>query len=473
MNTLTHAFSKERKINDIKVQEEGYVPVRILEVEISQPIPNISAIDEKTHYYYQRARCLVRLHTQPLGIVEFSLDENGMNADEYAAIIWRSLQVQINEHLRQDGLSSVVELGSTGLPSLSTPRCVHEREIFLTDAPFVSVIVPTHNRPDRISECLHSLLSLDYPHYEVIIVDNAPSSNATADFIHKHYRDVPRVRYVREDRPGPSFARNCGMMVARGKILAFPDDDVVVDRYWLVELVKAFSLFEDVACVTGLVLPLKLETAAQFWFEEYGGFSKGFNRRIFDMKENHPKTLLHPYSAGSFGTGASMAFKAAFLRSIGGFDPAFGGNSAVKCGEDIVAFFQVITKDYKLVYEPAAILYHLHRRGYTALQKQMYNYGVGLTAYLLNCILDNPRLLFDFVTKVPYGIFFILSGRSPKNRKKTAHYPKELTKLELRGMLYGPFAYFQSRWAMHKVRKIFTSIEENSMLPVTKEIQEC
>jgi GT2 family glycosyltransferase len=436
------------------------VPVRILEVEISQPLPNVPAIDEKTSHYYQRARCLVRLHTQPLGLVEFSLDENGIDADEYAAHIWRSLQVQINEHLRQDGLTPVTGLDATGLLSLDTHRCIQEREEFLTDAPFVSVIVPTHDRPDRISECLPSLLSLHYPHYEVIIVDNAPGTNAIADFIQQRYRDVPQVRYIREDRPGPSFARNCGMMIAKGKILAFADDDVVVDRYWLVELVRAFSLAEDVVCVTGLVLPLELETPAQFWFEEYGGFSKGCNRRIFDLKENHPKKRLHPYSAGSFGTGASMAFTAAFLRSVGGFDPALGGNSAVKCSQDIAAFFQVITKGYKLVYEPAAILYHLHRREYTALQKQMYNYGVGLTAYLMKCILDNPAILFDFVTKVPYGIFFILSNRSPKNIKKSSDYPKELTKLELRGMFFGPFAYLKSRKDMRNLRISFTTNEK-------------
>lgn len=463
-------LSKKQEINDVTAQESSYVPIRILEIEISQPLPNVSAIDEKTGRCYQRARCLVRLHTQPLGIVEFSLTEGGLSVDKCALCIWNSLQVQVNEHLRQDGLSPVTGLDPAGLPSLSTPQCIEERETFLTHAPFASVIVSTRDRPKQLQICLRSLLSLHYPKYEIIVVDNAPSSTATADLIQQTYGNMPQVRYVREDRPGPSWGRNCGMMAAKGEILAFTDDDVVVDPYWLVELARGFSVVDDVACTTGLILPLELEAPAQFWYEEYGGFSKGFNRRIFDMKENHPKTPLYPYSAGSFGSGASMAFTAAFLRSVGGFDPAFGGNSAVRCGQDIAAFFEVIIKGHKLVYKPAAILYHLNRSDYAALRKQIYNYGIALTAFLMKCILNNPGLLIDLVAKVPYGLFFILGNRSPKNIKKTTYYPKELTKLELQGMLYGPFAYFQSRRAMCKVRKTFTSIEENGTLPVAKEI---
>jgi len=242
-------------------------------------------------------------------------------------------------------------------------------------------------------------------------------------------------------------------MAASGEILAFVDDDVVVDAHWLTELVRSFSLAEDVACVTALVLPLELETPAQFWFEEYGAFSRGFTRRIFDMKENHPKTPLYPYTAGGFGTGASMGCTAAFLHSVGGFDPALGAGTPAQNAEDIAIFFQVVSQGYKLVYQPAALAYHLHRRTYRELCKQISTYGVGLTAYLTKSLLDNPRLLVDFITKVPYGLFFSLSSRSSKNSKKSAHFPKELTRLERKGMLYGPFAYLQSRWLLRKARK--------------------
>jgi GT2 family glycosyltransferase len=242
-------------------------------------------------------------------------------------------------------------------------------------------------------------------------------------------------------------------MAAKGEILAFTDDDVAVDPYWLIELVRGFSLADNVACVTGLVLPLELETPAQLWFEEFGGFSKGFTQRVFDLAENHPKTPLYPYTSGRFGTGANMAFTAAFLDGVGGFDPALGTGSPAQNGEDLAVFFQVITRDYKLVYSPAALLYHLHRRDYRGLHQQIYSYGVGLTAYLTKSLLDNPRLLFDFITKVPYGLYFTLGARSPKNRKKSRAYPRDLTMVELKGILYGPFAYLRSQWVTRRAWK--------------------
>src|SRR5215467_11371185 len=147
------------------------------------------------------------------------------------------------------------------------------------------------------------------------------------------------------------------------------------------------------------------------------------------MTENHPKTPLYPYTAGQLGTGASMAFTAEFLRCIGGFDPALGPGSPAQGGEDLTVFFQAITRGYRLVYEPASLAYHPHRRDYAALCKQIYHYGVGLAAYLTRSVLAAPRLLFDLIPRLPYGLVFMLSAHSPKNSKKSVHYPKELTLL--------------------------------------------
>jgi GT2 family glycosyltransferase len=293
-----------------------------------------------------------------------------------------------------------------------------------------------------------ALLSQHYPRYEVIIVDNAPSSNVTVNLIKQTYGNITKLRYVREDCAGLSRGLNRGIMEATGEILAFTDDDVIVDSYWLLQLVKAFSLANDVACVTGLVLPLELETPAQILFEEYGGFSKGFRRRIYDLSNNHPREPLFPYTAGRFGTGASMAFRTAFLHRAGGFD------AALKCGMDIAVFFQVIKQRHQLVYEPAALAYHAHRRTYAELRNQIYDYGVALTAYLTKSIIEQPRYLFELATKVPAGLIFMFSPRSPKNRKKLSHYPRELAMLEFQGMLRGPFAYLHKRRELTRSRQL-------------------
>ncbi|GHO46908.1 glycosyltransferase [Ktedonospora formicarum] len=431
------------------------VPMRIIEIELGQPLPVLSNFDEKKGRHYQRALGVVRLHTQPLGTIELQLPRERVEPSEYAQILWNALHNEINEHLQQDGLTPVSELRSDGLPRATPPPCIRERNNFLgsTDAPFVSVIVPTHDRPERLAICLNTLLAQHYPHYEVIVVDNAPKTESTLTLITKKYSDASQVRYLREERQGASWARNCGMQVAKGEILVFTDDDVVLDTYWLTELVRAFRRSDNVACVTGLILPLELEEPAQFWFEQYGGFTKGFRRRIFDMAKHHPKTRLHPYTSGQFGTGASMAFSAAYLRDVGGFDPALGGTGPIKNGQDIAAFFEVMMQGYQLVYEPLSLAYHLHRRDYAGLLKQIYGYGMGLTAHLTKCICDRPRLFFDLLSKLSYGLFFALSGRSAKNQKRQASYPKELKSVELKGMLQGPVGYLRSRSITRKAQQ--------------------
>jgi glycosyltransferase involved in cell wall biosynthesis len=466
MNTRT----LQRNPETFAAPVPGLVPARVLEIELGQPLPVLLALDGSTGRYYQRALCLVQLHSQPLGVVELQFDQAAMSGHEYGSLIWSTLSTKINEHLLRDGSAPIQGLDAAGLSSPSTPRCIEERERFKHHAPFVSVIVPTHNRPEQLQACLRSLLALDYPRYECIIVDNAPSTSATRDLVEQEAcRDMPQVAYVREDRPGVSWARNCGMMVARGEILAFTDDDVVVDRSWLIELVRGFSRADNVACVTGYNLPLELETPAQFWYEEYGGarwFQEnggtrwGFTRRIFDLKEHHPKTPLYPYRAGMFGCGASMAFTAVFLRSVHGFDPALGGNGPARCSQDIAVFFQVITRGHTLVYEPASLVHHLHRRTYFELRKQIYNYGIGLTAYLTKSLLENPRLLIDLIAKLMYSACHpqrSAGSRSTRSSKSTL-YPKELIRVKHKGMLYGPLAYLQSRRMMQKVRKAGASV---------------
>jgi GT2 family glycosyltransferase len=422
------------------MQQDTMLPIRVVEIELGQPLPILSAVCQTSNSIYRRARCLVRLHDQPLGMVDIAFDKNELAPQDYISQIWLSLSPSIVAHMQQDGIPPITRLDPEGIVSSTLPHCLAERNAFSATAPFVSVIVSTHNRPDALTMCLSSLLALCYPHYEVIIVDNAPSSNATENLIQHVYGHVPQLRYIREDRPGLSIGLNRGVAEARGEILAFTDDDVKVDSYWLLELVRAFSRADDVVCVTNLILPLELETPAQLLFEEYGGFSKGFQRQVYDMAAHRPPEPLYPYTAGRFGTGAGMACRPVFLRSLGGFDPA------LQCGMDITTFFQAVRGGHTLVYEPAAIVYHAHRRTYAELRRQIYQYGIGLTAYLTKNMLEHPQLLGELLTKIPYGLYFTLSTRSPKNRKKSLSYPRDLTLLELKGMLLGPFTYIHRKW---------------------------
>ncbi|MBO6511182.1 MAG: glycosyltransferase family 2 protein, partial [Roseibium sp.] len=79
---------------------------------------------------------------------------------------------------------------------------------------------------------------------------NAPSSSATEELLSETYLADGRVRYVREDRPGLARAHNTGLLYARGDILAFTDDDVVVDRHWVEAIEETFDAAGKVGCVT-------------------------------------------------------------------------------------------------------------------------------------------------------------------------------------------------------------------------------
>ncbi len=449
------------------VEHEDFTPIRIVEMELGQPLSTVQALDDKTGRYYRRARCLIRLHDQPLGVIELQLNEQGLSPREYTPHIWCALGKEINDHLVLDGLPAVTGLDEKGLLSPYKPSCIEMRERFLGNAPFASVIVSTHDRPSHLVKCLHSLLALQYPRYEIIVVDNVPSTTATAELVQDISHQNPHVRYIREERRGTSWGRNRGITAAQGEILAFTDDDVVVDRYWLVELVRAFNVAADVACVAGPRLPLELETQSQLWFEErtspvsvqHKGFCWSFARRIFDMRKNKVKLPLHPYIAGRFGAGSSMAFTKIFLQSISGFDPALGPGTPTQGGEDHAAFLRAITRGYKLVYEPAALMYHCSRRDYKDFYKQIYHSGTGFIAYLTSCLLADPRLIFDFVVKLPNALFFVLSryvlGRKlAQNSALSRNYPKELVWAECRGMLRGPLLYLQSVWALRRMRKV-------------------
>ncbi len=420
-------------------------PILLHEVDVAGPIADIVLTPAQAGRRYGSIRCLARLHTRPLGIVDLAPHDGGVSGQELAQAIWGALGAQILEHLQADGLAAIDGLTASGLPPAGRPRCLHARQRMLDQAPTVSIIVCTRNRPASIAACLDGMAGLAYPRYEIIVVDNAPANGETREIVRQRCARMPHLRYVREDCPGLSRARNRGLATAQGEIIAITDDDIVPDPHWLSELVHGFSLGDRVACVTGPILPQQLETPAQLLIEQYGGFSKGFRRRLFDLGENRPPDRLYPFAAGIFGSGANAAFKTSVLKALGGYDPALGAGSPACSGEDFALFVQLITSEYQIAYEPGAIIYHAHHRDYAMLRKQIYGYGVGMTAYLLKCLLENPRLLPSLIGSVPPGLLYTLSPRSPKNHKRKAGYPGELVALELRGYLAGPVAYARSR----------------------------
>ncbi len=409
-------------------------PIRVLEVELSEDLPALDTAAAPGGEPYEQALVLVRLHTHPLGAVELELPGGALSAAALRAGIDESLGHAVRAHLDADA---------------GELRCLEPRNRLLADAPPVTVIIPSRERPERLERCVRSILTCEYPHdrLDVLVVDNAPATTATRELVERLGREAP-VRYAREDATGSASARNRGLEVAENEIVLFTDDDTVVDRWWVAEIALAFANAPEAACVSGLLMPAELDSKPQIWFEQYGGFSRGFDRRVFDLRENRPPRddePLYPYTAGIFGTGNNFAFRRSKLASIGNFDPALGNGTPALGGVDTEVLARTIINGQMIVYEPRALVWHAHRPDYEGLRRQVYSYGTGLTAYLLKTMMQNPRLVPGFVALVPRGLRFALAGGSEKNEHKGSDYPTELTRLELKGMLYGPLAYAKSR----------------------------
>jgi GT2 family glycosyltransferase len=304
-----------------------------------------------------------------------------------------------------------------------------------------------------LRRCVERLGELDYPDYEVIVVDNRPG--------YVPPMDVPGARVVRESRPGISAARNRGIAVATGEIIAFTDDDVVTDRRWLRALGERFAHERDVAAIIGLVVPLELETQAQILFEQSNnGLDRCFAPLTFEyvghfqiLRRVHgaeAEKIRSIYLTGEFGPGSNMAFRTEILRIVGGFDEALGVGTPTCGGEDVAILVEMLMAGNRLAYEPDAIVQHSHRATLAELERQLHGYGVGFTAMLTAIMLRNPRHALGLVATIPAWLRSLRDPSSAKNAHRTQDYPNALARAELRGMISGPFTYLRSRQSQRR-----------------------
>ena len=253
--------------------------------------------------------------------------------------------------------------------------------------PSLSVAICTKDRPDNVARLLRSLLALqqnDSSRFEILVVDNAPSDDRTQALV----MTMPTVRYTREPKAGLDFARNHALHAATGELLAFLDDDVVVDRQWLNGLKEAWVENPDAGAFTGLVLPYELETDAQILFEQRGGFRRGFDKIRYG--QTLPQNPCYPCGAGIFGAGCNMAFQRHLLLELGGFDEALDTGKPLPGGGDLDIFYRVIRAGYPLVYEPQYLIYHQHRRELSQLRHQYWTWGLGFMSFVIKSFQVDP-----------------------------------------------------------------------------------
>jgi glycosyltransferase involved in cell wall biosynthesis len=403
-------------------------------VDVEGPLPSIEIGRTFEGQPYGGADVLVRLHARPLGALTVDLTAGPVPAERLRMLIDARWGDTIRRHLASDHTAH-----PAAPPRDAWDTCV----LGAASSPTVSVVVPTCRRPGDLARCVDSILATGYPRLEVIVVDNAPQDPRTTALVAHRYAGDGRVRYVTEPTPGASRARNLGVRAARGEIVAFADDDVVVDRHWIAALSHALLINPDVDCVTGLVLPAALDTPVQLRFEQYGGFNRGYGQRIFDLADRRGDTLLYPYTAGALGALNNAAFRRSALREPDAFDVTLGPGGPAFGAEDQDAFLALLRGGGNLLYEPAALVRHRHREEYAELRWQVFTYGAGFTAALVHWALDERSVALELLRRVPaiLPLAFGLRRGAGSSAAAPDACLRELRWLERLGYLYGPVAY--------------------------------
>lgn len=300
-----------------------------------------------------------------------------------------------------------------------------------------TIAICTRDRLDDLKRCLSALALLPDDGQEVLVIDSASHDGEGVRAVVARHASACRARYVRAERAGLDIARNCALESAKGDVVAFCDDDAEVDPDWLRALMANFA-HPRTLCVTGLILPRELETPAQEWFESTNGFARGYVRRVHDGVDDDP------FFVSRVGAGASMALRRDVWQLIGPFDEALDAGTRSRSGGDHDYFTRILAAGYCIVYEPAALSWHRHRREWSELRSAIEGYGTGVWAYLTRQLLAGelraPYVAIAWLRWQLHGIVRALLGRRTT-------LPLELAAAELRGCFAGPRAYLEARRA--------------------------
>jgi GT2 family glycosyltransferase len=214
--------------------------------------------------------------------------------------------------------------------------------------PRVSVVVCTFNGARTIRNCLEGLLRLDYPDFEVIVVNDG-SRDRTAAIAHEY-----GFRVISTENRGLSAARNTGWQAASGEIVAYIDDDAYPDPHWLRYLAATF-LQTDVVGAGGPNLPPPGDGA------------------IAECVANAPGGPVHVLVGDREAEhipGCNMAFRRTALEAIGGFDRRFR-----TAGDDVDLCWRLQDQGWRIGFHPAAVVWHHRRNSVRAYWRQQQGYG--------------------------------------------------------------------------------------------------
>lgn len=276
----------------------------------------------------------------------------------------------------------------------------------------LSVIIATFNRSKNLIDVLDSLQKNSVPptvSWEVVVVDNN-STDSTRDVVSDCQRHgaLP-VRYLFEGRQGKSIALNTGIKESHGSILAFTDDDCIVDDRWIASIVKEFETDPTLAGIGGRV----------------GLYNKNdMPTTIRTMEEHIPLGCASFDQIFALIVGCNMAFKRSVFDTVGGFDPYLGPGTKALTTEDPDFVYRVYRQGFRLQYTPDVFVYHNHgRRTNTQIRDLTNGYYRGRGAFYYKHILRGDRQIlrmayWEISWTVKALVRNILAGRQIEPQKR-------------------------------------------------------
>jgi len=221
-----------------------------------------------------------------------------------------------------------------------------------------SIIIPTYNRPERLTSCLEGLVELEYPHdsFEVIVVNDGGEMLLESTVF--SFQKQLNLSLLTQPNSGPAKARNTGAMAAKGKFLVFTDDDCRPTADWLKNLEVRFAAIPD--CLVGgrtvNALPDNVYSTA--------------SQKLIDYLYSYYNA--NPDQARFFASN-NFALPTAYFHSIGGFDITF----PLAAGEDREFCDRLLYQGYCMVYAPEVEVFHAHELTLRKFWRQQFNYGRG------------------------------------------------------------------------------------------------
>ena len=264
-------------------------------------------------------------------------------------------------------------------------------------------------------------------------------NNGTDDAPSRELASQYGARYVYVSEPGLSRARNAAAHASSSDIVAYLDDDSTCDPQWLDRLVQEFQ-DPKVIAVTGRVDPIQGDNEAErLWVELTQPESDRARRASVD---NQSDQWFEKTNFGGVGIGCNMALRRSAWSEWPGFDERLGRGATIDASEEHFAFFTLVSRGFRVVYTPAAVVYHAAPASVDELRKRYVMDLSAATAYV-------SLLFVEFPQHRRQVLKFILARlkKSPRDWRERRPPPRRIIPKwrAFLALLYGPVLYLKTR----------------------------